>query len=205
MGVGSASTVLETASAADKAELIRVCRASFPGSLRWTSPRSFAERWWSSTLASPAAETFKAAGSAGIAGFCVLVTDRDSWNRDAPQRRRSRSDKLAALLQHPLKSLGKALERGPASGPVREDPTPASWIELIAVAPQSARQGIGQLLVREAEARAVRAGTQRLGLCVATSNTSARKFYDAQGFEHIGTSSAGEVYQKRLAEAASGS
>ncbi|MDZ8023841.1 MAG: GNAT family acetyltransferase [Nostoc sp. DedQUE11] len=56
------------------------------------------------------------------------------------------------------------------------------WINYLAVAPQYQRQGIGKLMMLEAEQLLVEAGCPKINLQVRTTNTEVIKFYQHLGY-----------------------
>ncbi len=79
----------------------------------------------------------------------------------------------------------------------------------IAVEPEAAGQGIGQGLLRAAEAAALRNGCTRLCLEVRADNEAARRLYDGAGYRRVGIlddyyedGAAAWRYEKELGETA---
>ena len=58
------------------------------------------------------------------------------------------------------------------------------WINRLAVAPESRRQGIARLLVREVEARLEALGLEITAALVETSNEASLQFFRAIGYVH---------------------
>jgi ribosomal-protein-alanine N-acetyltransferase len=56
-------------------------------------------------------------------------------------------------------------------------------LNLLAVAPQHRRQGLGRQLLRWLSATAIEAGVFRINLELRVSNEAARRFYERMGFE----------------------
>jgi ribosomal-protein-alanine N-acetyltransferase len=59
-------------------------------------------------------------------------------------------------------------------------------LNLLAVAPQHRRQGLGAQLMEWLTATAVEAGVFRINLELRTQNAAARSFYERLGFEQLG-------------------
>ena len=60
-------------------------------------------------------------------------------------------------------------------------------LNLLAVAPEHRRQGLGRQLIRWLTATAIEAGVFRINLELRTRNESARIFYECLGFDSMGT------------------
>jgi ribosomal-protein-alanine N-acetyltransferase len=60
-------------------------------------------------------------------------------------------------------------------------------LNLLAVAPQYRRQGLGRQLMDWLTGTALEAGVFRINLELRTHNEAARIFYERLGFEHLGT------------------
>ncbi|MBD2514742.1 GNAT family acetyltransferase [Nostoc sp. FACHB-973] len=56
------------------------------------------------------------------------------------------------------------------------------WINYLAVAPQYQRQGIGRLMMLEAEQLLVEAGCPKINLLVRTTNSEVIRFYQRLGY-----------------------
>ncbi|MBN3885037.1 MAG: GNAT family acetyltransferase [Nostoc sp. JL34] len=56
------------------------------------------------------------------------------------------------------------------------------WINYLAVAPQYQRQGIGRLMISEAEQLLVEAGCPKINLLVRTTNSEVIRFYERLGY-----------------------
>jgi len=59
-------------------------------------------------------------------------------------------------------------------------------LNLLAVAPEHRRQGLGRQLMDWFTATAIEAGVFRINLELRTHNEAARKFYETLGFENLG-------------------
>jgi ribosomal protein S18 acetylase RimI-like enzyme len=59
-------------------------------------------------------------------------------------------------------------------------------LNLLAVAPEHRRQGLGRQLMDWLTATAIEAGVFRINLELRTHNSPARAFYESLGFEHLG-------------------
>jgi ribosomal protein S18 acetylase RimI-like enzyme len=57
------------------------------------------------------------------------------------------------------------------------------WLNYLAVAPRFRRQGIGRVLVAEAEARLRQMGCPKINIQIRTSNTEVIEFYRRIGFK----------------------
>jgi ribosomal protein S18 acetylase RimI-like enzyme len=60
------------------------------------------------------------------------------------------------------------------------------YIVTIDVAPSARRSGVGAVMLREAEAQALRHGLGRVGLHVAMDNAGAIAFYERAGYRWVG-------------------
>ena len=83
------------------------------------------------------------------------------------------------------------------------DPSLSSGVELVRLYVQrrAQRLGIGAALLAGAEAYARALGAPLLWLTAWVGNTSARAFYEAQGYDEVGVTSyefEGEVYENRI-------
>lgn len=58
-----------------------------------------------------------------------------------------------------------------------------SWIYYVAVAPEHRAQGLGERLMRHAEAWLRALGARRVNLMIRAENESVRQFYEALGYE----------------------
>ena len=61
-----------------------------------------------------------------------------------------------------------------------------AYIVTIDVAPSARRSGVGAVMLREAEAQALRGGLGRVGLHVAVDNAGAIAFYEREGYLRVG-------------------
>ena len=59
-------------------------------------------------------------------------------------------------------------------------------LNLLAVAPEHRRQGLGRQLIHWLTATAIEAGVFRINLELRTHNESAKKFYERLGFDQLG-------------------
>jgi GNAT superfamily N-acetyltransferase len=81
------------------------------------------------------------------------------------------------------------IESGPVLGPLLrlENRVPGCWyVNMLAVFREYRGRGIGRRLLEESERRAVAAGRPEMGVIVEDDN-SARRLYEAFGFEAVGT------------------
>lgn len=98
-------------------------------------------------------------------------------------------DKILAGLESDADREADVIEdaSGSAAGlaVVRRRVLLGDYLEILAIAPRTRRTGLGRALLAHTERRAF-ARARNFYLCVSDFNTSARAFYQAQGYREIG-------------------
>ena len=168
-------------------QLIKICRDSFPRTLRWQLKGNLARRWWKCALVSQAVETWVIEENGYIAGVCVLVTYEPLWAKEKQARRGSIVNVLPSALRHPivatrfLASVWRDLKKKETIAtlchrqmPVGWDPGMRTWIELIAIRPDRRKRGMAEMLLEHCNRRTRELGRKAVVLHVASDNTPAK-------------------------------
>jgi ribosomal protein S18 acetylase RimI-like enzyme len=199
---------MRRANIGDVNALLDICRANFKDSLTWQSPLSLGMKWWISAIGSTACETWVCVNEGRIAGFCVLITDENTWAKERPTRNGSFFRKLLLSATHP-KTIFAYIRKKIVRTIIRTGKNQSKdvidlydgdrvWIELTAVAPKQLRQGIATQMFSFCEKRTLELHRQMLTLVVMSDNNTARCFYERCGFTFIGQRPAGCVYVKSV-------
>jgi GNAT superfamily N-acetyltransferase len=179
------------ASLSDINELMRVCKISFPCSLRWNGIKKVAKNWWIAVIQSRAAETWVLELDGVVSAFCVLIMDMKLWAKEKPLRKPSFILEFLSLLICPVlvakrirKRLVNELELKREASPIKIDqiPNPKTWIEFIAVLPTMRNHGFAKRLLKVCEARTLEMGLRAIGLRVNTKNVPAICLYETLGY-----------------------
>ena len=181
-------------------KLITICQMSFPDSLRWASPHSYAHRWWSTISETRSCEAWVSLSGEEITGFVLLIIDTEEWRKVKKlQLKMKLSELLSVFERSPIRFATRAVKKlfgkkgsevtffhninGTAPAPV--------WIELIAVTPQMQCKGIGMKLVEFSKQRAAQLSRKQLMLLVNIKNTPAQELYKKFGFKRVNSSQSG--------------
>lgn len=198
---------MRLASLGDINSLIRVCRLSFPSSLRWNGVKTVAKKYWSVVLTSRAAETWVLELDGEVSAFCVLITNEKLWAKEKPLRKPALILEFLSLLICPVlvatrirKRLVEELERkrAPSATKIAQIPNPKTWIELIAVLPMMRNRGFAKRLLRLCEARTLELGRAAIGLRVDATNEPAVRLYETLGYVRTVLTRSGCFYAKAV-------
>jgi len=194
----------------DVCHLLRICRASFPHSVRWQGQRQLGERWWESVLSCSGAETWLCSVGGDVAGFIVLVTDGDEWGDTATERQVSWFWAVLSAIQHPnllVSQFRKKLRLARVADETVKRTNEEGGIygkrlrvELLAVKPEMRGKGLARRMMNHCQIRARDICADAIQLTVDPGNTVACKLYEAMGFIHIKSGRSGLVFRKRIGQ-----
>ena len=175
-------------------KLITTCQMSFPDSLMWASPYSYANRWWSTILETRSCEAWISLLGEEIIGFILLIIDTREWRKVKKlQLKMKLREILSVFKSSPIRFAIRVVKKlfskkdsevtflhyinGTAPAPL--------WIDLIAVTPQMQRKGIGMKLVEFSKQRAAQLGRKQIMLLVNVNDTPALELYKKSGFNRV--------------------
>jgi len=199
---------IRRASYDDIGELIKICRDSFSGSLRWQGARFGARRWWQFMVNSQYCETWILLNAEKIAGFVVPILDVDEYNKEKRKQYRSIRAFLPVLMSPPRLLITKASKRifshdfvktrHAKSAGSKKLAANSLWIELIAVSPNMRRKGYGAALLKFCEQKAAELRYEGLKLSVKKKDTAAIGLYEKVGFVATAEGKQSYIYTKAL-------
>lgn len=192
----------------DVDELIKICRMSFPDSLRWQGPSFYARKWWNITLGLPSCETWVSLSDGQAVGFLILVTDGGRYKKARRKLRPGLLFVLAAMGTCPKLFLKKLLcrifmaisTRARDSFAEDIDVSPCTRIELVAVLPHMQNKGLGTKMLEFSIKRSSELRRKGITLLVNSSNISAIRVYEKVAFKKTGQSKRGLTYTKVISE-----
>lgn len=191
----------------DAPALARICRDSFPNTLRWQASRAGAESWWSRVIDEPSAEVWSAATGGRVAGLLLAVVDEPAWSRARRAFRPSRPRDAAALAARPLTmwrvlrhlALPPRVDDGRSvTREKNEVKPPRLWIELIAVDPASRGAGIARRILDLAEHRAAIEDRPEIRLRVDRANSGAIRLYERAGYTVVSVAPRALIMRKAV-------
>ncbi len=187
-------------------QLIKICRASFPDSLKWQGPAFYARKWWKSTLQLTSCEVWVCLLDGQPAGFSMLLTDVSRYNKEKCRLSRNPLFALFAFATCPklfitkiLRKISKAIHRpckDNHAGDIDGLVCSATWLELIAVSSHMRRMGLAARLLEFCVERTKQFGRDAISLRVEANNTNAIRLYEKCGFAGTGQSGSSLAYEK---------
>jgi ribosomal protein S18 acetylase RimI-like enzyme len=198
---------IRRANEADGAEILNICRRSFP-QIRWRGLPARGRTWWAVALASEAADTYVVESDGRIVAFALLVKNEQLWQKENELRQGSLVIRvlsrvlcprllLAAVCGTIIKLVNGTREFLPeiaVAGSYRR-----TWLEMLAVRFQYRRRGIAQLLLQQCEARTKALGRDAIALFVPRTNEPAIRLYKKMGYEKFAQTYEYDSYIKTLA------
>lgn len=188
--------------------LVKICKESFPGSIRWQNPSLQARRWWTEVIGSLSSETWVCVNNCQIVGLCLLVLDEALYAKEKRQLGGSVFARVCALIISPRVVVHKICEIIADSGSGRGKDFPINipaprinkraWIELIAVALQARGQGLAKEMLQFCVNRALQLGREGIQLSTGAANKAAISCYEKSGFVRTAKKSGKYNYTKLL-------
>jgi ribosomal protein S18 acetylase RimI-like enzyme len=198
---------IRRADKADVAQLLYICRRSFPDDILYQGVRWHAENWWQTAIMSEAADTYVLEHDNLVVAFAVLVKNEELWKKERKQRHGSFVTHLLSRLVCPMlaaaeirikiKDMMNTIKTRSRESPARKQ-YHQTWLELLAVLPEERRRGIATRLIQECESRTISMDREAIGLIVPKIELPAIQLYKKIGYEKVGRSLKYEFYLKLL-------
>ena len=169
--------------------LCHVCQQNLTWLPRWQGPESYQRTWWRTALKSDGAECWAVEDNGRITGFCLLVTDEETWKLERSERVGNRLAYFRMVLARPclsLMTISKYLRPYIRKETGSKYPLPKYqrrlWIELIAVSPECRGSGHADKIMSFAIGRAKENQRDAIALIVERHNKRGRAFFKRWGF-----------------------
>ena len=199
--------VVRKASDSDAGALLAICRAGFVEHTEWESPY-LGLHWWKTVIDSRAAETWVAEVSGRVCGFCILITNEDTWNKEKRLREGAFLIRLFRLgisykfiirrIQRIVRRISLTMNRDGSKDSICIGPEKRIWLELIAISPDCRKMGFAKKIMQLSEKRSIELGRTAIKLCVNLKNKSAMSLYKKLGYLPTGKTISGDLYTKVL-------
>ena len=190
-------------------ELIKICRASFPDTLRWHCPKFYARKQWETTLGLSSCEAWGCSLDGRIVGLLILVTNVSQHKKEKWELWSRPLAVFCTFATCPKLFTNKLLRRistvistnSHISYADDVDSSSYTWIELVVVSPHMWRKGLGARMLEFSIKRSSQLGREAVKLSVKPSNKNAIRLYEELGFKTTGQSKYGDIYTKVLCQA----
>lgn len=183
--------------------LIRLCKSSFPNSIRWQGVYQWAEKWWKVAISSQAAEVWVIKSLKNeILAFNVLVIDELMWNGQKIHRNKAFCLQLFSFFKKPVLA-GKSLLQKFQSKKMEVKNSEVTvqnrvWLEMICVNSKYRGRGYAKKLMEHCENRSRFYERNAIILRVDMANYAAISLYKKMGYQKAAMSVEKGYYAKNL-------
>ena len=187
--------------------LIDISRISFPDYLPWCTNRQ-AKKWWESMLLSPFCETWVCEYAGEVVALTRLVTDSDKHSKERKLLRPNLVTLLYLLVTRPclviakivgrIRAFGSTVERYFDASDIKAMAGKAIWSHSSAVLPKMRKKGIGAILIKFSESRALELKYDSIRAFIEENNKATIRMVETLGFIRTGKSGHEYGYLKVL-------